>query len=277
MIAITGNRNKKTGSVTHIPHNVQGACDARAGSVVHEDLQGTHDAHARSVACIPQDLQGARAGSVLKDLQGAHDAHAKSAAPISQDLQGAGDEDEYWGDDDNFAGDETIIAGKGKDREVDIDMVPAPQSILSGMDVDVAGVDPTLDNQHTQGQSIPLNPNSIVAFYNTSATIKRGCDYDSESNESRQSKVHQHSTSHSAASAAPSAGQSVPSTKFTSRSGSVDNSDHYGASRATGGVFRGKATGNVMNWGDVGMYCLILNYFQVFNFLPFFRCNECRH
>ena len=186
-------------------------------------------------------------------------------------------------------------------------MDPVPQSILSEMDIEpahyrVSDYDPTLDYQHnhlhkhrdtsgrdTQGQSIALNPNSIVAFYNSSGTVKRGRDYDAESIESRQSKVHQHSTSHSAASAAPSAGQSVPSTKFSSRSGSrvshdtkgskspVDDSDRYGASQTTGGVFRGKAIGNVMNWGDVGMSCFILNYFQVFKFLPFFRCNGCRH
>jgi hypothetical protein len=291
-----------------IPQDLQGPTVAHAGSVIPQNLQGAHDVHcARSVARIPYDLQDhpdSRVGSVIP--QDARDAHARS---VAQDLQGThnthasiqygvysydGDEDEYWGGDtadNHFAGDETIIAGKGKSREVVSDMGPEPQSILSGMDMEpahhrVSDYDPTLDYQHnhlhkhqdtsgrdTQGQSIPLNPDSIVAFYNSSGTVKRDRDYDSESIESRQSKVHRHSTSHSAA---PSAGQFVPSTKFPSRSGSCvphdskspfDDSDRYGASRTTGGVFQGKAIGNVMNWGDVGMYCFILNYFQVFNFI----------
>ena len=312
-------------SVARTFQDLQGPPVARPGSVVSQDLQGARDTLARSVARTPQDLQGpsvAHVGSVIpEDLQGVGDTHARSVARILQDPQGTrdvhasiqygvhgynGDEDEYWGDDiadNNFEGDETIIASKGKSREVDSDMGPGPQSILSGMDMEpvyhrVSDYDPTLDyrrnhlHKHqdtsgdTQGQTIPLNPNSIVAFYNSSGTVKRGRDSDSESIESRQSKVHRHSTSQSAA---PSAGQSVPSTKFSSRSGSrvshdtkgskspADDSDRYGASRTTGGTFRGKAVGNVVNWGDVGMYCFILDYFQVFNFLLFFRCYECRH
>lgn len=239
-----------------ISSDLQGTRDARARSFVPLDMQGTRDTHVRSISS--QDLQDARdvhVGSVAQDPQSTRDAYVQYGVHNYD-----GDEDEYWGD-------ETIVPDKGKSREVDIDMGPASESILSGMDMEP--IHHHTSERDAQDQSIPLNPNSIVTFYNSSGTVKRGRDSDSESIESRQSKVHRRSTSHSVV---PSAGQSVPSTKFSSRSGSrvshdtkgskspVDDSDRYGASRTTGGIFRGKATGNVMNWGDIGMYCFTQSF-----------------
>lgn len=127
----------------------------------------------------------------------------------------------------------------------------------------------------TGDHSIPSDPDSFMSYYHSSRNVKR--DRDAESIESRQSKVHRRSTSHSAA---PSLGQSVPSTKVSthavsrmSHDGSVspvDESDLHGASRTTGGVFRGRAIGNVLNWADVGMYYfLYMVFFSMFSFSPF--------
>ena len=258
-----------------------GARDPRAMSVVRtgDNILGTHDARAMSVPRTGDNILGTHGVPAMPlthlqdSMQGIHDFRA----PVQY---GASDSDE-----DDFAGDETIIASKGKGREMDSDTGLATQTILSEIDQlpphpRVSTYDPNWDYQHnhssadTQSQSVPPDPNSFMAYYNSSGSFKRDRDYDAESAESRQSKVYRRSTSHSAA---PSAGPSVPGTKAPTRSASrvsvddgnvspVDDSDRHGASRTTGGTFRGRAIGSALNWADIGMYYFILEFFQVFRF-----------
>ena len=120
-------------------------------------------------------------------------------------------------------------------------------------------------------EAIPSDPDSFMQFYNTPRNTKVKRDR-SNSPESRESKVHRRSTSHSTA---RSTGPSVPSTKYSSRVVSrssrnpsrvvscsshnpsvspVDEIDPQGSSRTTGGHFRGKATGNHFNFADSSEY-----------------------
>ena len=48
---------------------------------------------------------------------------------------------------------------------------------------------------------------------------------------------------------------------------SSSESDRRGASRTTGGLFRGNATGNVLNWGDASM-CFYMLFFSAVYFFP---------
>ena len=51
----------------------------------------------------------------------------------------------------------------------------------------------------------------------------------------------------------------------------VDDSDRHGASQTSGGVFRGRAIGNVVNWADMGMYYLYLNFLKCSDFSCFLQ------
>jgi hypothetical protein len=229
------------------------------------------------------------------NMQSAHGTYAEE--PV---LYGTAD---YGGDEDDYsAADETIMPDKGKGREVDNEQGPATQSILSGIKLQpfrprVADYDPILDYKlnvlpryqddtsergrafvATQGMAVPSDPDSIMSFYHSSRSVKR--DREAESDESRQSKIHRHSTSHStAASAEHSVGQSVPPTRAVSHMSQNEDSDSdlHGASRTTGGVFRGKAIGNVMNWADAGMYFSYTQFFSNVQIFFFFRYYGCRH
>jgi len=109
---------------------------------------------------------------------------------------------------------------------------------------------------------IPLDTDAIVNHYDTPRKPKRGRG---ESDvESRESKVNRQSASHSSAgihstmvsTGAQSPSSAIPSTKVStdqqspSRSVSPVGLDFQGASRSTGGVFRGRALGNNPNWAD---------------------------
>lgn len=203
--------------VARIPNNAQGTRDAHEPIAHISDMRGTHDAH--KPAAPISNMRGTHDAQIPVQ-QGIHDAH-ELVAQVSNIVYRQepvyygtadfdGDEDEYWADD--AAGDETIIAGKGKAREADSDMGPMMQSVLSGMDLlpsypHVSDYNPTLDYQlnrlpeHqndamgrgrtsvvTQDQNIPSDPNSFMTYYHSSCNAKR--DHDSESVESRQSKIH---------------------------------------------------------------------------------------
>jgi hypothetical protein len=198
------------------------------------------------------------------------------------------DEDDNSSDDAAGAGDVTIMPDKGKGREIYSDQGSTTQSLLSGIDLEpfrprVSDYDPTMDYKlnafpryqgdtfGTQEQAILSDRNSIMSFYNSSLMVKRDRE---DSVESRQSKIHRRSTSHSAAPSGEHSGEhSVPSTRAVSQEKSVSpvsDSDRQGASRTTGGVFRGRASGNVLNWGDTSLSFFIYNSFQLFIFF-FFR------
>jgi hypothetical protein len=208
---------------------------------------------------------------VSNNMQDTHGTYAEE--PV---LYGA---DDYHGDEhdsssDDAAGDVTIMPDKGKGREVDSEQGPATQSVLSGIDLEpfrsrVSSYDPTTDyklnalaqyqgdgfgriSMDTEGQTIPSDPDAIMSHYNSSHRVKRSREV--ESVESRQSKIHRRSTSHSAPSAEHSTGHSVPLTPLhisRDQSPSPLDSERYGASRTTGGVFGGRAVGNAPNWGDM--------------------------
>jgi hypothetical protein len=251
--------------------------------------QDTRDVPAPSVASlsnIGQDTRDVPTPSVasLSNIgQNTRDVPIRSLALINEDDHSS----------DDATGDVTIMADKGKGREVDSDQSPTTESVLAGIDLEpfrprVSGYDPTLDYKlnalpryqddvfgggasvNTQDEAIPLDRSSIMSFYNSSQTVKRDRE---ESVESRQSKIHRRSTSHSAApSGEHSTGQSVPSTRAASQDKSVtsSDSDRYGASRTTGGTFRGRAIGNVLNWGDTSMYFCLYTILSNFSFfLPF--------
>jgi hypothetical protein len=111
---------------------------------------------------------------------------------------------------------------------------------------------------------IPLDTDAIVNHYDTPRKPKRGRAR-ADSVESRQSKVTRRSASHSSAAVqstmvstrAQSPSSAIPSTKASTRPQSPSRNvspvgqDFYGASRATGGVHRGRALGNNPNWADV--------------------------
>jgi hypothetical protein len=110
--------------------------------------------------------------------------------------------------------------------------------------------------------AIPLNPDAIVKHFDTPRKPKRGRGR-ADSVESRQSKVNRRSASHSTAAqstmvstGAQSPSSAIPSTKVSTRPQSPNHSvspvgqDFQGASRATGGVIRGRALGNTANWAD---------------------------
>lgn len=132
------------------------------------------------------------------------------------------------------------------------------------------------------GRAIPIDPDSFMNYYNnTPRKSKRDRD-STEDVESRQSKISRRSTSRSAA---QSVGPSIPSTKApteavsrASREGSMipmDEPDPQGASRTTGGVFRGRAAGNHFNFADAGksLFLYTLSAHLVFSVL--FRCYGC--
>jgi hypothetical protein len=111
--------------------------------------------------------------------------------------------------------------------------------------------------------AIPLNLDSIMNHFGTPRKHKRGRSQ-ADSVESRQSKVNRQSASHSTAAiqstmvstGAQSPSSAIPSTKVSTRPQSPSHSaspvghDFQGASRATEGVFRGRALGNALNWAD---------------------------
>ena len=111
--------------------------------------------------------------------------------------------------------------------------------------------------------AIPLDPDAIVNHFDTPRKPKRGRGR-VDSVEKRQSKVNRRSASHSTAAiqstmvstGAQSPSSAIPSTKVSTRPQSPSHSaspvghDFQGASRATGGVFRGRALGNAPNWAD---------------------------
>ena len=110
--------------------------------------------------------------------------------------------------------------------------------------------------------AIPLNPDAIVKHFDTPRKPKRGRGR-ADSVESRQSKVNRRSASHSTAAistmvstGAQSPSSAIPSTRVSTRPQSPSRSlspvgqDFQGASRSTGGVFRGRALGNNPNWAD---------------------------
>lgn len=82
--------------------------------------------------------------------------------------------------------------------------------------------------------------------------------------ESRESKINHRSASHSTAAfqstmvstGAQSPSSAIPSTKVSTRPQSPSHDvspvsgDFHGASRASGGIFRGRALGNTPNWAD---------------------------
>jgi hypothetical protein len=117
--------------------------------------------------------------------------------------------------------------------------------------------------KHMDHEGIPLDTDAIVNYYGTSRKHKRGHSQ-ADSVESRQSKVNRQSASHSSAAiqstmvstGAQSPSSAIPSTKVStcpqspSRDVSPVSGDFYGASRATGGMFRGRALGNTPNWAD---------------------------
>ena len=107
--------------------------------------------------------------------------------------------------------------------------------------------------------AIPLDPDAIVNHFDTRKP-KRGHGQ-ADSVENRQSKVNRRSASHSTAAiqstmvstGAQSPSSAIPSTKAPqspSHSASPVGHDPQGASRATGGVIRGRALGNAPNWAD---------------------------
>ncbi|KAG6903893.1 hypothetical protein DXG01_014140 [Tephrocybe rancida] len=83
---------------------------------------------------------------------------------------------------------------------------------------------------------------------------KRGCAASIASDSDRASKVSKHSTSHSSASSGRSTSLSSESPPVSSRSVSPINFE--GSSRSTGGIIHGKATGNVINMGDMQYFTL---------------------
>jgi hypothetical protein len=109
---------------------------------------------------------------------------------------------------------------------------------------------------------IPLDTDAIVNHYDTPRKPKRGRGQSDV--ESRESKVNRQSASHSSAgiqstmvsTGAQSPSSAIPSTKVSTRQQSPSHSvspvglDFQGASRSTGGVFRGRALGNNPNWAD---------------------------
>jgi len=111
--------------------------------------------------------------------------------------------------------------------------------------------------------AIPLDPDAIVNHFDTPRKPKRGRGR-VDSVEKRQSKVNRRSASHSTAAiqstmvstGAQSPSSAIPSTKVSTRPQSPSHSaspighDFQGASRATGGIFRGRALGNAPNWAD---------------------------
>ena len=110
--------------------------------------------------------------------------------------------------------------------------------------------------------AIPLDPDAIVNHFDTPRKPKRGRGR-ADSVESRQSKVTRRSASHGTAAistmvstGAQSPSSAIPSTKVSTRPQSPSPSvspvglDFQGASRSTGGVFRGRALGNNPNWAD---------------------------
>jgi hypothetical protein len=297
--------------------NMQGTRDARDVSYARApDMQGTHGTRGVSRARTP-DLRTEPFDHISDNMQGTHDARAVSlihtpdirtgsqVEPVvhlqdnMQDIHDFETPTQYqapdWDEDamdDDFAGDVTIIASKGKGREMESDTGSATQSILSELDLQpfrprVSTYDPIVDHQFNnflghqhvvgredsmKGQSIPSDPSSVMAYYNSSGNVKRDRDDDTESTGSRQSKIYRRSASHSTV---PSGGLSVPSTKASTRSvsrsddGNVSpagDSDRQGASRTTGAIFRGRAIGNNFNMADAGMCCSILKFSQVFIF-----------
>jgi hypothetical protein len=146
-------------------------------------------------------------------------------------------------------GDITITANN---QRMDVDVAPT-HTTSDPRQTNI--VQPSLFPLATQGQGIPLHPDGFIDYYhNTPKKSKRGRER-AESIESRQSKVHRRSASHSTA-------PTVPSTKFSTRTHSpsydqsespVGETDLRGASRVTGGVIRGRAHGNNFNLADRGM------------------------
>jgi hypothetical protein len=110
---------------------------------------------------------------------------------------------------------------------------------------------------------ILLDTNAIVNHYDTPCRPKQGHGQ-SNSVESRESKVNHQSASHSPAAiqstmvstGAQSPSSAIPSTKVStcpqspSPNVSPIGQDFQEASHATGGLFRGRALGNVHNWAD---------------------------
>jgi hypothetical protein len=111
--------------------------------------------------------------------------------------------------------------------------------------------------------TIPLDPNAIVDHFDTPRKPKRGRSQ-ADSVESRESKINRRSASHSTAAfqstmvstGAQSPSSAIPSTKVSTRPQSPSHDvspvsgDFHGASRASGGIFRGRALGNTPNWAD---------------------------
>jgi hypothetical protein len=90
-------------------------------------------------------------------------------------------------------------------------------------------------------------------YFNVTRTAKRGRV---DSHMEKSSKVGRRSISHSAPSTAPSMNVSTSDNEGPppSPSRSVSPLDNQGASRISGGIFRGKATGNAFKLADAGMY-----------------------
>jgi hypothetical protein len=193
----------------------------------------------------------------LRNMRGGNPAPKTSlqGAGLSQHVEYNVDDyahGEDWFDEDG-EGDKTITLS----NQMIVDDLFPPSPLLAA------------SNQHqnpqgalgTQDQSISLDPDVVVNYYNTPKGPKRGRER-ADSSESRQSKIHRRSTSHSTA-------PTVPSTKISTRTHSrdqsvspVDENDLRGASRITGGIFRGKARGNNFNFADKGMIFLLYNNFS---------------
>lgn len=155
------------------------------------------------------------------------------------------DEEWFFGDDRD-----------GGDHEGDKTITSADYKMLVDV-ISTQHVPGTSDPSVDAPRQIPLHPDAFMDHYqNTPRKSKRGRDR-SGSRESRQSKIYRRSTSHSTA-------PTVPSTKISTRTHSltrgqskspVSDNDPQGASRTTGGIFRGRALGNNFNLADKGVVC----------------------
>ena len=93
-----------------------------------DNILGTHDVHAMFVARIPDNIQGTQGVPAMPvthlqdSMQGIQDFRAPVQYRASDSVE------------DDFAGDETIIASKGKGREMDSDTDLETQTILSEID-----------------------------------------------------------------------------------------------------------------------------------------------
>jgi hypothetical protein len=129
--------------------------------------------------------------------------------------------------------------------------------------------DPVTPDHPMDSEGIPLDRDSLLQYYHsTPKKSKRGRE-SAGSSESRQSKIHRRSTSHSTA-------PTVPSTKISTRTHSlsrdqskspIDDNDRRGASRTTGAIIRGNARGNNINMADRGMIYLYNDCSNIY-FIP---------